>query len=288
MAGSRSKKKERATHVPTLNFGGGRQVQHDSHTPRMNAFSNGSKVNNNKKDLKLNEGKREAGTDQPVERTQVSRVQTVPHSFEVSSQMPAMTPRGTSSYKDILLTPRFQVQHSRGSMTSRESPVFSNTIGRQQMSAAPSPQTSRPQRRQKHVEVPGPRPLTTKTDANNSHVQSDVELLYQLAGLIKALETADERDSPVVHLQLSKGMQVIARRIGLPAGVLDMLKLHEQQRISPKIRGETVDVSTRAVNSPRTKQYGMHIVTPEVRDTFRSISSKISEIETILLHNLSE
>ena len=290
MGGSRSKKNERGTPVPSLNFGGGGQVQHNSHTPRMNAFSTGSRLKYNKKESNLNEGQRETRTVQPVERLQVSkRVQNVPHSLEVPSQMPAMTPRGTSSYKDILLTPRFQVQQSRGSMTSRESPGLGNTLGRQQRCAAPSPQTSR-LRRGQHVEVSGPRPMDTRDQTNSSPVQSDADLLYHLAGLIKRLETAS--DESMVSLQLSKGIQVIARRIGVPAGVLDMLQLHEQQRIAPKVGNETVtlkpNLATRAVNSPETKEDSMHVVTPEVKDKFRSISSKISEIESILLHDMSQ
>jgi len=291
MGGSRSKKNERGTPVPSLNFGGGGQVQHNSHTPRMNTFSNGSRLKYNRKDSNLNEGQRESRAAQPVERLQVSRVQNVSHSLEVPSQMPAMTPRGTSSYKDILLTPRFQVQQSRGSMTSRESPGLGNTLGRQQRCAAPSPQTSRLRRgQQQHVEVSGPRPMDTRDQTNSSPVQSDADLLYRLAGLIKRLETAG--DESMVSLQLSKGIQVIARRIGVPAGVLDMLQLHEQQRIAPKVGNETVtlkpNLATRAVNSPETKEDSMHVVTPEVKDKFRSISLKISEIESILLHDMSQ
>jgi hypothetical protein len=294
MGGSRSKKNERGTPVPSLNFGGGGQVQHNSHTPRMNAFSTGSRLKYKKKESNLNEGQRETRAVQPVERLQVSkRVQNVPHSLEVPSQMPAMTPRGTSSYKDILLTPRFQVQQSRGSMTSRESPGLGNTLGRQQRCAAPSPQTSRlrrGQQQQQHVEVSGSRPMDARVQTNSSSVQSDADLLYHLAGLIKRLETAG--DESMVSLQLSKGIQVIARRIGVPAGVLDMLQLHEQQRIAPKVGSETVtlkpNLATRAVNSPETNQDSMQIVTPEVKDKFRSISLKISEIESILLHDMSQ
>lgn len=175
--------------------------------------------------------------------------------------IPMSTPRGASSYKDILLTPRtipIQQAKLRGFQTSR--PSFDAPVLRQgNTSMNRSPQTARAPRRSQQ-EKSG----LDQVQRNNNSASST---LYNLAKQVEELERSKNNDNVEIARSILKSIQMAGSMIGVPAGILEMLQMHEQQRILRRIQ------EPRKVPIP---------VTPDHSSYFTRIRSKLSDVEHAL------
>eukprot|EP00889_Picochlorum_renovo_P005954 jgi/Picre1/32984/NNA_008311.t1 len=112
-------------------------------------------------------------------------------------------------------------------------------------------------------------------------------IVAELADQIKRLEGSMDSEEPQkleAMLRISKAIQIAAEYIGIPAGILEMLRLHENQRIRPKLGNQAQVVSapivSRKTNMPSTpEQKG---TTEEMVTRIKSIRLKISSIEKTL------
>lgn len=189
------------------------------------------------------------------------------------------------SYKDVLLTPRYNPGQARGMMTSRFS-QFSSTQG------VKSPMTARVSVQAEHTpEPPRRRKVDVKGEAAPSaHARGSMDgtpgsIVADLADQIKQLEVNMESGEPQklqVMLHVSKAIQIAAEYIGIPAGILEMLRLHENQRIRPKLENQAIaaPVVSRKAKMPGTpEQKGTPLSTEETVSRIKSIRLKIASIE---------
>lgn len=178
-------------------------------------------------------------------------------------RIPLSTPRGTtSSYKDILLTPRMgprQQAEFHGFQTSRAS---SPGQGARPGVLARSPLTARAPRR-------GARQQRDALGEVNREERRVSETLYTLARQVEELERDNANDGEVAR-SISKSIQVAASMIGVPVGILEMLQMHEQQRMTSRIQAPTRVVRD---TTPRTPDHSVHL---------GNIRTKISDIERML------
>lgn len=191
------------------------------------------------------------------------------------------------SYKDVLLTPRYNPGHARGMMTSRVS-QFSNSPGvKSPMTArgsAHTQQTPEPSR-QKQMDLK--RQVAPSARGRVHDTATPGSVVAELADQIKRLEGSMDSEEPQkleAMLHISKAIQIAAEYIGIPAGILEMLRLHENQRIRPKLGNQAQVVSapvvSRKTNMPSTpEQKG---TTEEMVTRIKSIRLKISSIEKTL------
>lgn len=194
------------------------------------------------------------------------------------------------SYKDVLLTPRYNPGQARGMMTSRVS-RFSNSP------SVKSPMTARATAHARQTPEPSRRrqmDLTREAAPPSARMQGGVNdtpgsIVAGLADQIKRLEGSMDSEDPKkleAMLHISKAIQIAAEYIGIPAGILEMLRLHENQRLRPKLgnQGEIVaaPVVSRKTNMPGTPEQKGTMNNEEVVSRIKSIRLKISSIEKTL------
>lgn len=176
-----------------------------------------------------------------------------------TQRIPLSTPRGTSSYKDILLTPRMaprQQADFHGFQTSR---VSSPGQGARHGGLTRSPLTARAPRRARHQ-----RDALGEVKREGRRVS---ETLYTLARQVEELERDNGNDGEIAR-SISQSIQVAASMIGVPVGILEMLQMHEQQRMTSRIHAPKV-----VHDAPQTPDHSAHL---------GNIRTKISDIERIL------
>lgn len=141
-------------------------------------------------------------------------------SADTSTRLPVSTPRGTFSYKDVLLTPRMAPQRD-GQQTSRAS-YSVERIGRRS-STGLFPMTARvPSRMNKEQ---------NESRDTGSKGEGVSKLLYQIAKEVEMFERENVEADGEIARSVSKSIQMAASVIGVPAGILDMLQMHEQHRM---------------------------------------------------------
>lgn len=176
--------------------------------------------------------------------------------------IPMSTPRGTTSYKDILLTPRVipnQQVKTQGSQTSRPSQL--GQAIRQENHVNQSPQTARALRSQH--EMSG---LDQVKRVNNCASRT----LYNISKQVEELERSNPGNAEIAR-SISKSIQIAGSMIGVPAGILEMMQMHEQQRMTGRIQ------EPHKAPVPVSRDHSAY---------FTRIRSKLSEVEHVLQESL--
>lgn len=222
------------------------------------------------------------------------------------------TPRG--SYKDILMTPRGGVpSHLSALATSRGissvSPLsrFSKDSTPPYQGSSSSMSSSRQRRTPVNTQVKrdldrtGSMASATRNRRESEQVlnQEGSRYICKLAETISKLEENDlglegvSRD--VLNLYTSRTVQHAARLIGVPAGVLDLLQLHEKQRIIPRISSldaakieeiERQIVSTPSSSkddTPRESDFGgQQQLNDNIKSRLDAMNAKMKALELVL------
>lgn len=153
------------------------------------------------------------------------------------------TPRG--SYKDVLMTPRGHVpQTARARFAGRET---KSTV-KNPLSAHPDRGQASIQSRSKREDIQNKQKSSNMKQESSANVQTvigagqatrqrehfvDAGYLTDIGKKIEMLEH-DGANDDVLKLYLSKMIQEAARLINLPVVVIEMLKVHEKERLLPK------------------------------------------------------
>ncbi|KAI8102587.1 hypothetical protein M9435_006185 [Picochlorum sp. BPE23] len=277
-----SGKKGRAPLVPSLKLGptpsegglgtdGANEQFRNSHTAR-NMNKDGS-FHRKREQKPGNSGVMESSTARVVSSSQASEAQSTRIEYGRITG---------GSYKDVLLTPRYNPGHARGMMTSRVS-RFSNSSGvKSPMTARGSAHTRQTPEPSRHKQMDLKRQVAPSARGRVHDTTTPGSIVAELADQIKRLEGSMDSEEPQkleAMLRISKAIQIAAEYIGIPAGILEMLRLHENQRIRPKL-GNQAQVVSRKTNMPSTpEQKG---ITEEMVTRIKSIRLKISSIEKTL------
>lgn len=178
-----------------------------------------------------------------------------------NAQEPSMTPRG--SYKDVLLTPRAAPGQIFPLHTGRRSPLFQFGGGQRQHhrlydSHIQSPMSSRNvmSRSEGKGIVAGPSLAAAPRDGQEESAKKDIDNISSDSGdltqHLKKLREIEGRDvgaEYALKLQISRIIQEAALVINVPAGVVEMIKLHEKQRLAPRV-AEQQDRSSLNIPAP--------------------------------------
>eukprot|EP00890_Picochlorum_soloecismus_P005105 jgi/Picsp_1/5596/NSC_02955-R1_---NA--- len=218
----------------------------------------------------------------------------------IGSQWPTPTPRG--SYKDILMTPRGQMPQ-----TAR-----AGFLGREVQTAVKNPLSARPNRGQSGIQSKSKREAiqqnqTSKNilEESSGRVESsigtrqatrqrehfvDAGYLADIGKKIEMLEH-DGANDDVLRLYLSRMIQQAARFINLPVVVIEMLKVHEKERLLPKTEHvqmiENLEFRVRDKQATCTEPY-VHVIKTSIKpldsqsERIDSIKRKFEQLDHLL------
>lgn len=187
---------------------------------------------------------------------------------ESTSTLPLSTPRGTSSYKDILLTPRMPSHQQQSNYINdrfKMSYASESPRGVTRTRIRRGPMTARAPASTSPLHEAG---ASFEARRRASGDESASKLIYRLATQVELLERSDT-DGNAVARSISKSIQVAASMIGVPVGILEMLQMHEQREMISSIR------------EPRASR-DLVPDTPDHAAQFEKIRARISDLEQIL------